>query len=287
MERRRPGPTPEQLVRGQEVREANTIRRAIQLSLVPELAPIPNAALRTSLFRIARRGTKHLQLDGVELASWHPDLSVTYKGPELRQEDLTMYAFLCKLACVGQAGAAHPEPGEDRDFVARFTARTLLAEMQKTDGSKNYKWLKESLDRLYEASVHAKYEGKGRGGWFKGRLVREVAYDKDTRTYEVSLSERIAALFGLVDMTMLDMPIRMALTTDVARWLHAFLASHKGPEIMIPWDKLQALVGSETSPEAFRRNFVSRAVKPLIQEGVVASYKNLEEGLLLLFKKGE
>ena len=244
-------------------------KRLIQLSLVPNLAPAANAAIRTRLFNTGT-GQREIFPEYTKMVSWHKSLEVLFKGEELRTEERILWMQLCKLAA------------QNEKFSVSCSVGSLLKSLKKTDTGKNRKDLNKQLQRLFEGKIRVTL---GDIEYF-GSIIPEFAIDKKTKLIKANLSETISRLLGIYDFTMINMDVHLELPGDLVKWLHPFLRSHQGPEVYTSWEEIKGLAGSGTQDlETFKHNFRKAAIKPLKAIGFITDVKSKKGQLIFTIDK--
>ncbi|MGD9661512.1 MAG: hypothetical protein AB7U63_09580 [Porticoccaceae bacterium] len=225
--------------------------RLVQLSLVPELVPAANAAIRSCLFTTGV-GPREMFNDYTPIITWHKNLIIRYKGEELRQDDCSLWIQLCKKATLNP------------HFRVSCSFYQLLKELKLTDTGPNRKKLREQLDRLFEGKLHITFGNIE----YKGSILPEFAIDGDGKIV-ANLSLTISKLLGIHDFSMLNWDVRLTLP-PTSQWFHGFLKSQSGPDVIISWDQIKGLSGSkEHSMDNFKRNFRKAVIKPLQRVGFI------------------
>ena len=257
-----------------EVKECDAVtklkqKRFVQLSLLPEFVPAANAAIRSRLFTTGT-GERYKFNEFTPIASWHKDLEVSYSGEELRQEELSVWIQLCKLAA------------DDHDFRISTTRYKLLKALNKDDSGENRKILKQQLLRLFNGKLHISFGGNE----YYGSILPEFAIEnKGKGKIIANLNKTISKLLGIYDFTMLNMDLRLSLSPG-GQWFHAFVKSQEGPEVIIPWVKIHLLSGSkETNLESYKKNFRKSVLKPLKETGFIIETKSKGPNLIVRFDK--
>jgi len=102
-----------------------------------------------------------------------------------------------------------------------MTRYELLRELHRSDGSKNYKWLKESLDRL--STVNFKYEGEMWSGTFN---LLSFRLNEETHEYDIFINPISAhsVWSKTASYTFIHRQERHLLKADVAKALHSYLS---------------------------------------------------------------
>ena len=216
----------------------------------------PNVVIRSALFGLVAKGSrKYIQNE--DICSWG-DSKIQYEGEQLDQSDFDAWMLLIKWC--GR------KVFKERDYVRlEFPLHRFLKELGKSTGGKDRIWATQCLERLTgRVKVKDGYQ-------YKGGLIHESFIDAETRKAVVLINPKLAQVF-YSGFTRLDMDTRLRLKGDLAKWLHAFLKSHRGPVFTISIKKLMALVGSRTEKRYFKRN-LKQALETLREAAVIQSWK--------------
>ena len=241
----------------------------MQLSLVPELVPAANAAIRSCLFTTGV-GQREMFHDYKQIITWHKNLVIRYKGEELRQDDCSLWIQLCKKATLSP------------QFRVSCSFYQLLKELKLTDTGPNRKKLREQLDRLFEGKLHITFGNIE----YKGSILPEFAIDSNGKIV-ANLSITISKLLGIHDFSMLNWDVRLSLP-PTSQWFHGFLKSQSGPDVIISWDKIKGLSGSkEHNMDNFKRNFRKAVIKPLQGVGFILSARTQKGKLHVVIDKSK
>ena len=134
----------------------------------------------------------------------------------------------------------------------------------RSKGGKNIVWLQKSLTRLKATEVLVKSGGRK----YAGSFIQSYAENSMTGEYYLTVDKQIGQLFEPAYAKML-LDIRLSLSTDLSRWLYAFISSQKPRRLhSIGVEKLQALSGSSSSIREFRRK-LKRDLPALEQAGIL------------------
>jgi hypothetical protein len=264
-------PTPEELKAspGASQEASRALAEVIQLPLWPEPhRAAPNVVLRSALFGLLARGQKRDQLKKEELATWAGS-TISFTGERLDQYDADVWLqalHYCRLQ-----GA--------RDFEGViFTARTFLRDLQRSEGGNAMQRLDDSLHRMIACAVSIS-DGKYT---YTGNLVHSVLKDEHSGRYRLVLNPEIAKLFD-GGYTRLEWQVRQSLKSDLARWMQAFVLTHKATERSpqgYRLAKLRELCGSTAAVREFRR-MVKETMPRLVEFGIVSSWSITENDALL------
>jgi hypothetical protein len=153
---------------------------------------------------------------------------IIYTGERLDQGDLDVWAQCLHIARTHNLG-----------LRIQFGAREFLREIDRNGGGSSIEWLKRSLTRLMECTVWIK-EGKR---MYSGHLLEFAGWDDETERFVIEISPSAASLYGTDSWTAVELLQRQALKGDLARWLHAFYATHTHP-FAYKVETLHSLCGS-------------------------------------------
>lgn len=222
-------------------------------SEIASFGVVPNPILRSSLFGVVRTGRRRT-LKKEELTSWG-ETRIFFTGEQLNQSDLDVWLELCSY-----------HPGERPDTATEFTGKEFLGKMGKGTSSRDYEFLVCSLDRLMSCGVHVVLGEYVYAGSFVSSYIRH----EETRRFEVHLEVEMVNLFD-VGYTYLDMRKRRTFRSDMDKWMHLFVESHRG-EVRVGLEKLRALCGSSTKSIYSFRQKVENSCGRLSERGVLDRY---------------
>jgi hypothetical protein len=233
-----------------------------------DLRSLPNGIARTSLFTAAKHDsgsqTREFYEKPKQLASLS-NITIKYRGQELRQDDASVFMTLLHLARTTPLG----EP-------VRFTAYSLLKELGWSVNSQEYRHLRECCERLQFTSLQISTNDDT--GGYSGSLIadfqwKDAAGEKLDQWF-ITLVPTIAKLFAPDTYTLYDWEVRRRIggRSPLAQWLHYFIGTHSKPYPMsIP--KYYALSGSRARDLAdFRRRF-KQALQKLVDVGFLSGYQ--------------
>lgn len=234
-----------------------TEQRSQQLPLWEErFRGLPNALARSALFTIGNSSDPRLQFKD------HPvfaikGIEITYTGEELRQDDEDVFLQLVHLARL--------QPIEDG---FDFHAATVLRELKRSNGTKEYTALRKSINRLKANALTVKtLEGEGKG--FSGSVVRKFDWEGESR-WHVWMEPEILRLFGPTSYTRLDWEFRHKLS-GMGKKLHSFYVTHREPYGLYV-STLRMICASRIAVMAKFRYKLKKALDELVKEGFLTSY---------------
>ena len=182
---------------------------------------------------------------------------------------------------------------KDRTDNIETTGYRLLKGLGKATNKQNYEHLKRSLKRLASATIEItlpnKKERRGRPSYF-GPFIKEGAREDDEIDSVIRLvvNQKMVALFGHEDRyTKILIEIRRSLRSDLAKWLHSYICSHRcttGKPHYIKLTKLQRLTGSASKKWEFKR-MLKRALNELTKQHVIVSSEITDEDLVIMARE--
>lgn len=228
-----------------------------------ETRGLPNAFARSALFNVAsqrkgeRANLKRRQIFATK------GTEITYTGEELRQDDEDVFLQILHVARMQELGTE-----------VRFTAYSMLTELNWTRNKASYKRLVDCLDRLKATSVSVTIElGNGRQS-YAGSLIRSFKWREEgdhlpLREWRILLEKEIIALFDPKGYSRLDWEMRLSLS-PLAKWLHSFYHSHAQP-FNYKVETLHKLTGSEIAQLRQFRFKLKQALERLVEVGFFIS----------------
>ena len=222
---------------------------------------IPNLCLRSALFGVIQRGRrKAVKREAIAAVN---GLNIHYTGWRLDQGDFDVLAHSLHLA-------SHQSTGQ----YVQFTAKGFLKGIGRSHGKSGREWLKDSLRRLTASAVEIRLEVQSHFGpeafSYTGSLLDEFYYTEEDQTYFLKFNAKLATLFD-AGWTQLQWQQRLALRTDLAKWLHGFYASHRLPYPM-KVSTLQQLCGSGCGRLSDYRSKLRLALDELVKAEIIASW---------------
>jgi hypothetical protein len=188
---------------------------------------LPNCVLRSALFGMVKRGVRaDIKRQILAVAT---GTEVIYSGERLDQGDLDVWSQCLHIARTHDLG-----------LRVQFGAREFLRAIERSGGGHDIEWLKRSLTRLMECTVWIK-DGKR---MYSGHLLEFAGWDDTTERFVIEISPSAACLYGTDGWTAVELTQRQAVKGDLARWLHAFYATHTHP-FNYKVKTLHSLCGSE------------------------------------------
>lgn len=230
---------------------------------------IPSTLLRSALFGIMRRGSGRKYIDGETLTAWK-GASIRYKGQQLDQYDLDVWLQVLYIVRQQSFNVARAE----------FTARSFLKTIGRKVSGAAVNILFKSLERMVACAVTVELNGRS----YTGSLIENFVRDKQSDLYVVHINPDLCRLFD-AGHTRLHWETRLALPTDLSRWLHGYVLSHQATlnaPHRIAVKTLYALTGSSAAALKSFRQILRQSMTSLEQANVVWKWR-ITEGDALEF----
>ena len=211
--------------------------------------------LRSALFGVVKPGRrKYVKEMPLPMIG---EFSLAYTGERLDQADLDIYLQIVHYA----------RQRTVNDEIT-FPARRLLREIRRSTGKSDYGWLHSRLVALAACATTIR-DGKGRT-LITGGLIRDSGHDDTTGEMKCRLNEYLRGIFE--NYTLLDWDDRLGLgPKQLAKWLHAFYATHAAPYPMKVTTLMQ-LCGSEiVAPKRFR-DTLKLALEELLSRRLIRAW---------------
>ena len=244
-----------------QVKAERNSAQILQLPLWPETRRgAPNDLLRSALFcvRNQRLSRRYFKDEPIVVLG---DCEISYRGEELRQDDLDVWLQLM-----------HLQRGQVLGQWIEFTAHSLLKAMGWRTSKRDYEHLRRCLSRMQATAVaiHSKRLSAG----LSVSLIEEFAWrdhhGSSLGQWRVLINPKMHKLFGDVLYTQLEWSQRKQLGT-LARGLHGLYASHAKPYPM-KVETILSVTGSTTKDLAKFRQLLRRALNELVEVGFLESW---------------
>ena len=256
----------EQEEEAQAEKEGKKEAKIIQFPLWPEPErAAPNAFLRSALFGVVKKGTRRY-CKKEQLAAW-PDTELAYTGEQLNQYDEDVWMQLVHLHRLQGV-----EPG--KPLYVNAKQRGFMREFGRGHGKNTAKFFYESVNRMEACGVHLTQPIEGKEVEYTSSLVQKFARVKGEERWLIVLNPDLLPFFAPGHHTRLDWETRRALRTDLAKWLHGYVCSHKTKPKQphrIGVARLRELSGAKTELKDFRRK-LKKAMEMLEAQEVVSRW---------------
>ena len=232
-----------------------------QTNLLPDWSKdyvgIPNALARSALFGVGRKVDRKIFDD--EVIASNSDITLTYKGEELRQDDLDVFLKIIDIAKSQQLGER-----------VTFTANSLLSRLGRASNSPSYARLSESLVRMVDGTIQVTVRHpSGITKHFRGHLISSFTrVDKDidiSSMWVVSLEAGMVVLFAPQAFSLIRWSTRISFS-PVTKWLHAYYSTHKRP-FSVKVETLRRAMASETKNTRNFRISIKESLQSLVDIG--------------------
>ena len=188
-------------------------------------------------------------------------MTLRYTGWRLDQADLDVWLAALHLA---------------REHHLGTRVSVMINEMLRTIGrptdGRSHDWFKSAIRRLTACAVEITRQRRT----YWGSLIEKGCRDEETGEFVIVLNPELAVLFEDDDYTRIEWEIRRGLGTDLAKWLHGYIASHRATTQnphRLGLKRLRELCGSETDELRFFRRDVRDAMRELQAAGVVTAWR--------------
>lgn len=224
---------------------------------------VPNSALRGSLFAAIHEKNAEM----VEKLELHKSKSlvIQYSGRRLTQADLDVWEYCLHLVKGKKLG--HRVYLDEREF---------LSALGRKPSGYAYKWLRNSLDRLFSCGVRIENNDFVYGG----SMLQEYYYDKNNRKYFIVLNPMLGRLYS-AGYTYISWEERQRIGNKkpLALWLHGYISSHSK---WVPHsiDCIREYSGSNTSDRHKFKQNLKKALDHLQSLGLILGYSIDKKGML-------
>lgn len=188
-----------------------------QLQLWPDrVRGLPNPMARSALFTVSNKPRRDFKNQALVSTS---DFTIYYTGEELRQVDEDVFLQIVHLARLKPLGE-----------VVEVTGYQLLKALGWGTNSRDYKRLRESIERLANGRVKITFSCDGKPGYIGG-MIRKVIWDGETASstkWKIFLEAEIINLFDSDGYSLILWEQRLGLR-DLAKWLLSFYYTHAEP----------------------------------------------------------
>jgi len=212
-----------------------------------------------------KRGTRRTMTREF-IATWKGD-EIRYTGQQLDQSDMDVWMQLAHMSI------RH----EMIDEPISCTEHQLLKDMGRSISKQNYEWLRRSMARMKATAVEVTTKGKT----YCGSLINEFWRDEETGDLQIELNLKLSVLFD-PNHTRILLENRKNLKTQLAKWLHCYIASHQQGKIhRLGMNRLRNLAGSTGNIREFRK--LLKRDMAILQEHEIVTTWRITEGDSLEF----
>lgn len=204
---------------------------------------IPNAVARSALFAPIKRGQRALH-EKTLIAS-RGDVTIYHTGRQLDMADQDVWLLLIEIA--------RRRPLGEYIEVSRYE---ILKAVGRHVSNTGYAWLHSSIERLKTSTV-----------WFKTKkfqaaltMVDYFELDEETGKYYLRMGPELVKFYDRKEYALINWANRYAIQkhVDLAKWLQAYIASHKhGEEHRIGLEKLKEWSGAKSQIWDFKQDLLT------------------------------
>ncbi|QJC30638.1 plasmid replication initiator TrfA [Enterobacteriaceae endosymbiont of Neohaemonia nigricornis] len=190
---------------------------------------IPNIMLRSSLFSVIKKGQRKYEKNILKFSL--QGIYIRFTGEQLDQSDLDVW-----LECLHR----YTVPIGDK---VEFSTYSFLRSIDRSTGTKDYKWLKSCLLRLSICVIEISYQNS----FYIGHLLHEWYRNiNNNKKHVIVLNKKIVTFFTDEMWTAISLKERKQLKGKyLSQWIHCFYCSHKIP-LCYKVSTLNKLCGSTT-----------------------------------------
>lgn len=233
---------------------------------------VPNSVLRGSLFAAIHEKNAEL----VEKLEIHrsKSLVIQYSGKRLTQADLDVWEYCLHLVKGEKLG--HRVYLEERDF---------LSDLGRKPSGYAYRWLRNTLDRLFSCGVKI----ENNDFIYGGSMLQEYYYDKNKGKYFIVVNPRIGRLYS-AGHTYVNWEERQKIGNKkpLALWLHGYISSHSK---WVPHsiECIKSYSGTGTSDKYKFKQNLKNALEHLLDLKLIKEYSIDRNGMIniKMTQKGE
>lgn len=221
---------------------------------------------RSALFRVGDKREPRQMMQKAEIATV-ADYALSFTGEEFRIDDEDVLLQLLHLA--------RGQEASEEGFRVAFSSTQMLQTLKWGTGAAAHEKLRASIERLQSGSIVLKHLfSKTRSRDFYGSFISAAAREGTARSskWVVWLNKTSTRL--LMPKAELDWPTRIALRSDLARWLQTFLeseslGSHQDHHI----EDLRRLSGSKAKELSNFKLSLKRALTELVTNGAIRDFE--------------
>ncbi len=238
---------------------AATLPLPFDLSGWPETQYIiPSALLRSALFGVLVKNRPRPQLKLRRLATVD-DFQLYFTGEAFDQSDEDVWMGLLKFA--KHRGMGTPIP---------FTLRGMLRELSWDPSGKSITRLRQSFERLVEATVKIQMGSNT----YRGHLVESIESNELVgEDYVFRLNPAMAKLFSPEMRTGMESAHRKKIRGTLAKWLHGFVEANPTSYFTTSIRQCYEVSGSSFAEMARFKFALKKALEELLACGVIESWK--------------
>lgn len=194
--------------------------------------------------------------------------TIRWRGTRLDQADADLWLHLIRRASQISTEFLNGQKIGSKIIQVEFTRKGLLKALKRAKGGGNKKWLDQALNRLRDCDIQVE-DSSGRRR-YSAKLLGDRYEDDNADMEIIEVNAKLANLLGK-DLSLLNFEKRLGLgKNQLAKWLHGFLGSHKGPTYPVSVRTLHQLAESPLPFRVFKQR-VKEALNKI--SDVVQSYE--------------
>lgn len=220
---------------------------------------------RSALFRVGDKREARATFKKVLIATVDDSL-IRFTGEEFRIDDEDLLLQLLHLA-KGQESTTH-------GFEVRFSATKMITVLKWGTGAAAHEKLRACIERLQNGSIFYKSRDGALSREFYGSFINEAFRQGSSRSSEwvVFLNRKSAEL--LMPRAELDWPTRIALRSDLSRWLQTYIECESLGEYQDhSVEELLRLSGSKAKEVSNFKTSLKRALDELVANKAILNYE--------------
>ncbi|WP_162096674.1 plasmid replication initiator TrfA [Desulfotalea psychrophila] len=219
---------------------------------------VPNEFTRSALFAVGAKKIPRRLFKNEVIPVIGDNVSITYTGEELRQDDEDVWLqliFLCILS----------DKAIDDSPTIEFTPRYFCKIVGWPVSGYYYTKLEKVIERLKVTGLKVSARNGGDKvsnlSLIRKYYIRKGAEEDSVRlkTWQVWLEPEIVRLFARNSYTTLEWDMRMSFKSALSKWLHGYYKSHQKPFPV----KIETLMKGCGSKMTCIRNFKKELLKSL------------------------
>jgi TrfA protein len=249
-----------------------TATPAPRLPVFPAAArPVVNDVARSALFTCVQG--KDRQMYKQRLLATVEGVEIRFTGEQWNQDDHDLLMQVVHMAAKVPLGA-----------YALLAGHAILQGLGRQTSGREYAQLRDDLERLVAGTVSLR--NTTRKVEYIGHLIEKAVQHETSRHWLIMLNPDLRALYGPSTYTLVDWAQRLRLRgKDLARWLHAYLATHAVP-FPVKVATLRDLSGSRTTALWKFRQRLRHALADLQDFGVLSAWE-IDDTDLVHVARGE
>ena len=233
---------------------------------------LPNELVRSALFSVSNRHCRRNYIECEPIATIGDDITITYRGQELRQDDRDVWLELLHMArkrsiTINEIG--HP--------TVEFVPSQFCATIGWHKNSFYYNKLEDIMGRLSATEVNVTSKRLGRTIGFsliRKKKIRGKGKDRLPK-WQIWLEPELVEFMDQNYSTWIRARYNIGLS-PLAKWLLAYYASHREPYPVLISTIMQGCGSRAKNQKNFRKN-LRKALESLKVAGVLVGWDIYEQ----------